>query len=354
MQPEKESNVKAGQTGRAGETPSACPSCRAQLVPGMRFCRMCGYRLGEGVEDYAETRRFSGEIPVAPPPAADAQRSARPGFMPNSWVPPVAPMAPLARMGGSAVAGAPDESESKLARKWRRLRGNWMVWVVLLIVVLTASGVAIRNARRAGGLGGAPTVAAPVSFLGVDGFEGAEGGGALIEGIAAPDTPVERAGLIGGDVITSFDGKAVGDDGEMRRILRQTPPGKTVEVVFVRDGETKTTTLTTMAERDFRGMAGLHARPEGLGFLGVGDMERVRVPGANIYGVEVKVSTNRPADIAGMRNGDIIVEFNGKLIRTVGDLRLRIHEAVPGATIPVVVVRGGERVTIPVKMGRDN
>lgn len=353
MQPEKESNVKAGQTEHAGETPVACPNCHARLVPGMRFCRMCGFRLGEGVEEYAETRRFSGEMPLPPPPTADAQKGARPGFTPNSWTPPMAPMVPMMGVGGKAIATS-DASDSKVARTWRWMRGNWMVWVILLIVVLTASGVAIRNVRRAGGLGGAPTVAAPVSFLGVDGFDRADGGGAFIEGIAAPDTPVERAGLIGGDVITSFDGKSVRDDNEMRRILSQTPPGKTVEVVFIRDGETKTTTLTTMAESDYRGMSDIDARPEGRGFLGVTGMERARVPNTNTYGVEVDVSSNRPADIAGMKDGDIIVEFNGKPVRTSGDLRLRIYEAVPGATIPVVVVRNGERVTIPVKMGRDD
>ncbi|HEX5707586.1 MAG TPA: PDZ domain-containing protein [Pyrinomonadaceae bacterium] len=350
MQPEKESNVKAGQTGEAADTPAACPSCHARLVPGMRFCRTCGYRLGEGVEEYAETRRFSGDIPFVPPAGTttDARKGASPNFMPGTW----APLAPLGARNSSLADSA--ESKSTLAKTWRRLRGNWMVWVLVIIVVLTASGVVMRNVRRAGGLGGAPTVAAPASFLGVDGLDDADGGGAFIEGIAAPGTPVELAGLIGGDVITSFDGQQVRDDSEMRRILRQTPPGKTVEVIYIRDGETRTTMLTTIAEKDYRGLQDLDARPEGRGFLGIGGMDRVRVPNTNSYGVEVDVSSNRPADIAGMRDGDIIVEFGGKPIRTEGDLRLRIYEAVPGTTIQVVVVRAGERVTIPVKMGRDD
>src|SRR2546423_5281888 len=33
-----------------------CPSCGAQLFEGLRFCRMCGYRLGEGVEEYVPTQ----------------------------------------------------------------------------------------------------------------------------------------------------------------------------------------------------------------------------------------------------------------------------------------------------------
>ena len=53
------------------------------------------------------------------------------------------------------------------------------------------------------------------------------------------------------------------------------------------------------------------------GFLGVDDLERVAVPNTNIYGVRVgNVSDNRPAIIAGMQDGDIIIEFGGVPIRT--------------------------------------
>src|SRR5437764_14719689 len=37
---------------------SACPNCRTLMPSEMRFCRACGCRLGEGVEEYTETVRF--------------------------------------------------------------------------------------------------------------------------------------------------------------------------------------------------------------------------------------------------------------------------------------------------------
>jgi S1-C subfamily serine protease len=46
------------------------------------------------------------------------------------------------------------------------------------------------------------------------------------------------------------------------------------------------------------------------------------------------------------------VEFDGKPIRTAGDLRYRVGAATPGSNVNVVVVRDGQQTPIPVKMGR--
>ncbi len=80
---------------------------------------------------------------------------------------------------------------------------------------------------------------------------------------------------------------------------------------------------------------------------------RVQVPNTNIYGVELDdVNRNEPADIAGLKEGDIVIKFGDYLIRTPGDLRYRVAEALAGSTVPVTVVRGTEQIEIPVKIGR--
>jgi serine protease Do len=218
---------------------------------------------------------------------------------------------------------------------------------------MIAGGMVPLSMRSRGG--GGRGAAAVKSFLGVDGFENAPGGGALVIGIAGPETPIVRAGLIGGDIIKSFDGKLVEDAESMRRILTETPVGKTVEVIFVRDGATATTALTTVAEKDTPGLRLFDRRPGGAGNIGVkrGDIERVIVPGTNIYGAELgDLDRNGPADMAGLREGDIVIKFGEHLIRTPGDLRYRMSEATPGKTVPVLVVRGSEQIEIPVKVGR--
>src|ERR1043166_6047997 len=95
------------------------------------------------------------------------------------------------------------------------------------------------------------------------------------------------------------------------------------------------------------------ARPGRQGRIGVDVGERVRAPGSNIYRVQLgRRRPNGPADTAGVKRGDILTEFDGKPVRTPGDLRLRIWSATPGDTVKAVVVRDGQRLEIPVKMGR--
>ena len=324
-----------------------CPSCGATLVAGLRFCRMCGYRLGEGVEEYVATQRFdAASMPTAtsPAPATD------PFHARQTWG-----AAPIQPFGATSALGSQQEqgSTSMLARVCRPVRG-WWLWVTIIIVVMIVAGMLpLAMMSRGGGGGGAPAVTR--SFLGVDGFETAPGGGALVTGIAGPETPIVRAGLIGGDIIKSFDGKPVRDAGEMRRILGETPVGKTVDVVYVRDGVTATTTLTTVAEKDTPGLRMFDRRPGGAGNIEINrrDLERVQVPGTNIFGAELgDIERNGPADIAGLRSGDIVIKFGDFPIRTPGDLRYRIAEALPGNTVPVTVVRGTEQIEIPVKIGR--
>jgi S1-C subfamily serine protease len=100
-------------------------------------------------------------------------------------------------------------------------------------------------------------------------------------------------------------------------------------------------------------MQPVEARPGGRGVIGVNVGDRVRLPNSNIFGVELDdVNRNGPADLAGLKEGDVVFEFDGKPVRTPGDLRLRIYEAVPGSTVPVSVMRDGQRIDVQLKIGR--
>jgi S1-C subfamily serine protease len=103
-------------------------------------------------------------------------------------------------------------------------------------------------------------------------------------------------------------------------------------------------------------------RPEGRAHFGYedGDAERVQVPGTNIYGVRLgSILRSRPADLAGIKEGDIVTAFDGVPIRTTNEMLMRVRRALPYSTVKLTIVRKGEnesdpveKLEIPVKMGK--
>jgi len=64
------------------------------------------------------------------------------------------------------------------------------------------------------------------------------------------------------------------------------------------------------------------------------------------------VRPNGPAQAAGLQANDVIVEFNRRPVDNVRGLTRVVAETPVGATAPVVVLRGGKRVTLQVKLDR--
>ena len=65
-----------------------------------------------------------------------------------------------------------------------------------------------------------------------------------------------------------------------------------------------------------------------------------------------QVTPNSPAEKAGIKDEDIIIEFNGKKIATEDELVQAVEVTKPGTEVPVTVWRSGARVTVTVKVGK--
>jgi hypothetical protein len=63
------------------------------------------------------------------------------------------------------------------------------------------------------------------------------------------------------------------------------------------------------------------------------------------------ISPASPADDAGFRAGDLMVEFNGKQIQNLYDFTYALQAETPGNTVTVVVERDGEPVAAEVTLG---
>ncbi|MEK6333725.1 MAG: PDZ domain-containing protein [Acidobacteriota bacterium] len=311
----------------------ACAQCGAPMPPTMRFCRSCGQRLGEGPAEYTETVRF----PNAAQPATGARFTAP--FTPN-------PNAPLAR-----------QAAAKSSRRRWGLTG--MTWVWIGLGVFFAGGGVLSMFKSPSSFR-PPRISAPApskSYFGVNSFS-TKNGGATFSKVEPPGSPADKAGMVGGDIITSFDGRPVTKSDDMTNLLRQTPIGKTVEVIYLRDGVPNKTQLTTISEDEFERLKEVFDnRPEGQGFFGyeAEDTTVISQPETKTYGVRIdNLTPNDPAVLFGLREKDIITEFDGVPIRTSEELLSRVKRAIPGKSIKIAVIRDGQRVEVPVTMGKDD
>jgi S1-C subfamily serine protease len=244
----------------------------------------------------------------------------------------------------------------KIRKRCGRMSGmTWMFLGLLIFFIAAAGFTAIVRPIRQNIRAEMAKAEAPRSYPGIRSFDTTEGG-VTFDRVEPPGSPADKAGLVGGDIITTFDGHTVTSDDEIMELLGQTPVGKTVDVVYVRDGETKTTKLTTVSKEELDRLSRQFSnRPEGKGRFGFDDdnTERVPIPGTKMFGVRLDdISPSLPADMAGVKEGDIVIEFDGAPIRTPEELSSRVPRALPYSTVKVVVMRGTEKIEIPVKMGR--
>ncbi|HET6669355.1 MAG TPA: PDZ domain-containing protein [Pyrinomonadaceae bacterium] len=308
---------------------TTCANCGTPMPLGLRFCRNCGFRLGEGPAEYTETVRF----PNGQPGVGTTQQP----FSPNYAAP---------------LANAPSSAFTKPRKRMSGM--SWMFIGLLVFFLAAAAFTAIITPIRRN-VASISVPEKPRAFIGVNDFETGEGG-VTFNNVEPPGSPADKAGLVGGDIITSFDGHVVTTDDEMTELMGNTPIGKAVDVIYLRDGEQKMTKLTPITRADFERLEREFAnRAGGKGRFGFDDddTERVPIPGTKMFGVRLDdISQNLPADMAGIKEGDIVVEFDGVPIRTPEELSARVRRAVPYNTIKVVVMRGAEMLEIPVKMGR--
>jgi len=324
MQPQQS---LSGSNGGTDQSAIVCAQCGSPMPKEMRFCRSCGNRLGEGPAEYTETVRFRN--------TANAQFN-------HAYIPPAtAPIGPT--------------SSCDFTRRRRRLGWGGMTWMWIVLAVFFASGGAMSILKGPHRGRATPSVFLDRSIFGVDGFQTTEGG-VTFGDVEPPGSPADKAGLVGGDIITTFDGRAVRKESDLMDLIRQTPIGKTVEVIYLRDGEVKKTQLSTISRQESAQLERSYGnRTEGQGIFGYnyGDSRRVFNPTTKVFGVRLdRVEQNGPADLAGIKKGDIVIEFDKTPIRTSDELLSRVRRAVPYSTVTVAVMRDGQRIEIPVKIGK--
>jgi S1-C subfamily serine protease len=84
-------------------------------------------------------------------------------------------------------------------------------------------------------------------------------------------------------------------------------------------------------------------------YLGsIPDMAGGDVPGLRLTGV----TSGSPADVGGLKAGDVIVEFDGKPIKDLYSYSDALYARKPGDEVVIVVIREGQRLTRRVTLGK--
>ncbi|HEY5040408.1 MAG TPA: DegQ family serine endoprotease [Verrucomicrobiae bacterium] len=60
------------------------------------------------------------------------------------------------------------------------------------------------------------------------------------------------------------------------------------------------------------------------------------------------VVPNGPADHAGLKDGDVVLEFNGQKVADSRELQLTVADTKPGSKVPVEILRNGDKKTLEV------
>jgi serine protease Do len=180
--------------------------------------------------------------------------------------------------------------------------------------------------------------------------------GIVVEDVA-PGSPADKGGLKPGDVITRVNGHAVHNGTDLVNPIAQTPIGQSVHIGYVRDRETKETTvfvadrsklfpeLSQTAEDQPQSdqepkQMGVHVEPLTADLahkLGIS-----KAAGTNPSGVIV--TDVEPASFAedlGFARGDVITEINHVAVNSMADYRREMAQLKPKQDVLIKVSRLG-------------
>lgn len=266
-----------------------------------------------------------------------------------------------------------------------RIKG--LVWVLALVLLVAVPSLNAQQFSWVGVSGGGGFLGVQMRDVTGDDVKkadlDAEKGVWVLE--VSKESPAEKAGLNSGDVIIEFSGLPVLSATQFRRIVQETPPGRTVEMKVMREGKAVTlsvevgkresapTMLSDAFEfahpkelfegepREFRFRVepgegvpfprALHAQAKSGLVLGVSaiplteqmaEFLKVKEEGALV----LEVGAGSAAAKAGIKAGDVIVELNGTKVSDP----VSIREGLKAGSNEIQFYREGQSQKVTVEI----
>ena len=179
--------------------------------------------------------------------------------------------------------------------------------------------------------------------------------GAIVSDVT-PGGAADKAGIKRGDVILSFQGRAVVDTNSFRNEIAATRPGSTITLQVMRDGKTsemKATLEEMAAGRDVRRGSEGDAREGRFGMTVepiTPEIARELELDRNAKGVVISsVDPSGAAASAGLREGDVIQQINGTAVRSAEDVRSALNAVTGGKPAVLLIARGSATLFVPLR-----
>jgi len=211
------------------------------------------------------------------------------------------------------------------------------------------------------------------AFLGV--ATGESKNGAEVEEVTEKSA-AEKAGLKKGDVITKIDNESVFSQDDVSKEIRKHKPEDKVTITYKRDGKEQKATATlgkrpggalafgngSFSMPNIQAMPRIQAMPDmnfnwddhnGLRAFGATGRPRLGIKAQDTEdgkGVKVlDVEDESVAGKAGIKENDIITEFNGKTVNSADELASAARDAREKPSVNVKLQRDGKSQTVEIK-----
>jgi Do/DeqQ family serine protease len=173
--------------------------------------------------------------------------------------------------------------------------------------------------------------------------------GALVSGVEA-EGAAARAGIKQGDVIVAIEGEKLADNNALRNRVAGTKPGTKVAIDVLRDGQKETLYATLDAQKaDGAKRAGGSSGADDQGGYGMTvqpltpDVAReLQLKGKQEGVVITGLDPDGAAAAAGLREGDVIEQVNGKAVTSTSELKSALAQSTDRPALLLIAREGAD------------
>lgn len=179
--------------------------------------------------------------------------------------------------------------------------------------------------------------------------------GALVRNVE-PGSPAEKAGVLPGDIIMKFDGRAVDHATDLPRMVGETKPGSAAMLQVLRKGKYQDLRIaiaevdsdTPKSSKAQRGNGADASHPNALGLV-VSDLSDSQKKDLKLRGGVVIDVAEGPAGRAGLQQGDIILRVGDTDITSAKQFEEIVKTLDAKRAVAILVRRGDATQFVPLR-----